>query len=97
MYERTAPGRGSGRGGRRNGKDPEEGGSRTLLVQLLVCLVLFLVVYAGKGAFPARLMEVREEVAGRLLRGGFWGRRTGDAGRKRRGTGVRIRNRSGSG
>ena len=51
---RTAPGR--------YGRRKDEGTrrqERTRLIQLLVCLVLFLVVFVGNGAFPQRLGEVR--------------------------------------
>lgn len=52
--DRSAPSRS---GGRRGGGG--RGQERTRLLQLLVCLALFLAVFVGKGVFPHRLEEVR--------------------------------------
>ena len=35
---------------------------RTRLRQLLVCVVLFLTVFLGKGIFPAKLLQVRDDI-----------------------------------
>ncbi len=47
-------------GSRRRGDG--EAGQRQLL-QLLICLALFLVVFLGKGIFPARLTTLREDLS----------------------------------
>lgn len=54
---RTAP----GRYGRRR-DDGTRRQERTRLIQLLVCLALFLAAFLGKGAFPRRLEEARSSL-----------------------------------
>ena len=49
----------SGRGGqRRGGRSPEA----VRLAQLGICLALFLLIFLGKGAFPQRLGQTREDL-----------------------------------
>lgn len=86
---RSAPSRSGGRRSERG-----RGQERTRLLQLLVCLALFLAVFVGKGVFPHRLEEVRESLLTLLtantdFRGAFFphrrvsvrgGRRTGGSG-----------------
>jgi len=64
MYSSTAGATGRGREtfmiqSRRTQKQPVE---RLRLVQLLVCLAMFLAVFVGKGIFPQRLAQVRDEM-----------------------------------
>ena len=47
------------RGGQRNNRQSRE---RTRLIQLAVCLALFLTVFVGKGVFPGRLLQLRNQV-----------------------------------
>mgnify|MGYP005799442075 CR=1 FL=1 len=50
---------GTGRSGRRSTGNRQE---RTRLIQLVICLVLFLTVFIGKGIFPTRLIQLRDEM-----------------------------------
>ena len=52
----------NGRPGGRTGKQKGGGKERVLLIQLLVCLVLFLTVFVGKGVLPGRLMQLRTDL-----------------------------------
>ncbi len=54
------------RGPRRGVREASGRRERTLLVQLLVCLALFLAVFVGKGAFPDKLREVKDELFARI-------------------------------
>jgi len=54
------------RGTRRGGREASGQRERTLLVQLLVCLALFLAVFVGKGVFPDKLREVKDELLARI-------------------------------
>lgn len=49
----------SGAGRHSRGASSQE---RTRLRQLLVCVVLFLTVFVGKGIFPAKLLQVRDDI-----------------------------------
>lgn len=65
MYEEPAvSGRRSARpaGGRRRAHRRNQGDGReqVRLLQLLICLALFLVVFIGKGVFPTRLLQARD-------------------------------------
>lgn len=64
MYEQTMRA-GSGRGRRtaanRRGSR-QQGRERTLLLQLAVCVTLFLTVFVGKGVFPGRLVRLQADV-----------------------------------
>lgn len=57
---------GRSRGSRRWGKGRQRQGNRdqehVRLIQLAVCLVLFLTVFIGKGVFPARIVQLRDQV-----------------------------------
>lgn len=46
----------------RYGKRAQGGAEQIRLVQLLVCLVLFLTVFIGKGIFPTKLLQVRDNI-----------------------------------
>ena len=63
-YERPAAGRArnarSSRSGNRRGTEDSRG--QGLFLQLAVCLVLFLVVFIGKGVFPSGIMQVRDDI-----------------------------------
>ena len=65
MYEHSAQAirrrgaRSGGRSGRRQGGGRRE---QIRLVQLMVCLLLFLTVFVGKGVFPGRLVQLRDQV-----------------------------------
>ncbi len=71
MYSQTEPAsgnranlqftrqRGPRRSGRRSAVRPQE---RLRLAQLLICLVLFLAVFLGKGIFPERMLQVKDEL-----------------------------------
>lgn len=52
----------NGRPGGRTGKPKNRGKERVLMVQLLVCLALFLTVFIGKGVLPSRLLQLRTDV-----------------------------------
>ena len=52
----------NGRPGGRTGKPKNRGKERVLMVQLLVCLALFLTVFIGKGVLPGRLLQLRTDV-----------------------------------
>lgn len=52
-----------GRKGRKTVLGPRE---KRRITQLVVCLALFLAVFIGKGVFPEKLAEVREELLGLL-------------------------------
>ena len=64
MYDRSAQASGrQGSGARRAPRtDPARRQERTRLVQLLLCLALFLVVFVGKGVFPGRLVQLRDDL-----------------------------------
>lgn len=73
MYDQTAQasGRRTGsqssrqRGPRRSVQRRRESGQdRLRLIQLLICLVLFLVVFVGKGIFPDKMVQVKDELLG---------------------------------
>lgn len=51
--------RGPRRSGRRSAVHPQE---RLRLAQLLICLVLFLAVFLGKGIFPGKMLQVKDEL-----------------------------------
>ena len=59
-----ANGRPGSRPGRRKGKDREQ----VLLIQLLVCLVLFVTVFVGKGILPGKLLQLRSSVLDMISR-----------------------------
>ncbi len=65
MYEHSAQAirrrgaRSGGRSGQRQGGGRRE---QIRLVQLMVCLLLFLTVFVGKGVFPGRLVQLRDQV-----------------------------------
>lgn len=73
MYSQTQPAsgnrttpqftrqRGPRRSGRRSAVRPQE---RLRLAQLLICLVLFLAVFLGKGIFPGKMLQVKDELLG---------------------------------
>ena len=54
--------------GRNKGKTVLGPRERRRITQLVVCLALFLAVFIGKGIFPERIADLREQVLG-LLRG----------------------------
>lgn len=58
----------SRRTGQKKGKTVLGPRERRRITQLVVCLVLFLAVFIGKGIFPERIADLREQVLG-LLRG----------------------------
>lgn len=65
MYSQTAQVSGYGRGNgvqKRLKKRSRKGPEQTRLSQLLVCLVLFLTVFIGKGVFPSKLLQVRDDI-----------------------------------
>ena len=72
MYHQpTGTGAGYSRGGRRkrtasasrsDRKERQGRKERILLVQLALCLVLFLTVFVGKGVFPHKLVQLRENI-----------------------------------
>ncbi len=76
MYHQpTGTGACRGRGAHRRRKAagaPTERGTRqekqerVLLVQLALCLVLFLTVFLGKGVFPHKLVQLREDMSAML-------------------------------
>ena len=45
--------------GRRTQKNPVQ---RIRLLQLLICLILFLATFIGKGIFPGKMLQVRDEI-----------------------------------
>lgn len=57
----TTYGRGHGGTGR-GGKQPKKGGGSRQLVQLLVCLAVFLAVFIGKGIWPSEMARTGGEV-----------------------------------
>lgn len=63
MYEQSVQ---AGRRRRRDpyhpGRDRQRGQEGLRLAQLLVCLALFLAVFLGKGLFPQKLGQIREDV-----------------------------------
>ncbi|MEY8231875.1 M23 family metallopeptidase [Oscillospiraceae bacterium 50-16] len=62
MYSQSTAVRSRGGAARRGSRSRGGGQERVRAAQLAVCLVLFLTAYIGKGIFPGRLMQVREEV-----------------------------------
>lgn len=46
----------------RYGKRVREGAEQIRLIQLLICLILFLIVFIGKGIFPTKLIQVRDNI-----------------------------------
>lgn len=46
----------------RYGKRTQGGAEQIRLLQLLICLVLFLTVFIGKGIFPTKLLQVRDDI-----------------------------------
>jgi len=70
MYDQTAQRSGhrkdfrfsGGTSGRRTPKTGSGRQERLRLLQLLVCLVLFLTVFIGKGVFPSKLIQIRDDV-----------------------------------
>ena len=58
----------SRRTGQKKGKTVLGPRERRRITQLVVCLALFLAVFIGKGIFPERIADLREQVLG-LLRG----------------------------
>lgn len=62
-YSQRKSARFSGAGpGRRARGRASQGTERTRLLQLIVCLVLFLAVFIGKGVFPTKLMQIRDDI-----------------------------------
>ena len=58
-----------GRAHRRRERGRERGDSRrerVRLIQLAVCLALFLTVFVGKGVFPGKLVRVQGEIQGAM-------------------------------
>lgn len=68
MYEQSAMVRGRGAvhiSGRRRSRGQNRGvyrQERIRVIQLVICLVLFLTAYIGKGVFPGRLIQMRQQV-----------------------------------
>ena len=52
----------SGRPGSRSGGKKSGGRERVLLIQLIVCLVLFATVFVGKGILPGGLLQLRSHM-----------------------------------
>ena len=48
--------------GRQGGRRQKRRQEQTRLLQLLVCLAIFLLVFIGKGVFPNRLVQVRDNL-----------------------------------
>ena len=61
-YDRTGSTSRRGPGKKTEKKDSGRQKERTLFTQLLVCLILFLTVFVGKGIFPGQLTELKDQV-----------------------------------
>lgn len=71
MYDqsaRTGPSYGRGtsrtrhRSANRAGKNKGKRTEQILLIQLVICVALFMTVFVGKGIFPGRLVQLRDDV-----------------------------------
>lgn len=52
----------NGRSGGRTSRTKGKGKERVLLIQLLICVILFITVFVGKGVLPGRLLQLRNDV-----------------------------------
>ena len=66
MYHETArayrPGKKPRRTGRSTGNKGPGSKEKLRLFQLLICFILFLAVFVGKGIFPAKLVQIRDNI-----------------------------------
>ena len=62
MYDQTAQFSRYRKRGGVSTRNTQRGTERIRLLQLLVCLVLFLTVFIGKGVFPTKLLQVRDDI-----------------------------------